>query len=202
MQKLEAELEKVNWNETLINNQTNDCCNVFTSQIQRIVDKFFKFCKKTRTHTQVQLPWVSDSIRQLMKKRDHSLKIFLKSKNNTDSLIFKSLRNQVLNEMRRARANYYISVLSDAKGNGKKNWKQLHCLLNPNAGVDFKYELKMSGKAISEPEQLATIFNDFFISSVEELASHFTPIETAMSVKNDPDLFEMREVDAAIVLKS
>lgn len=112
-----------------------------------------------------------------MKKRDYSLKIYLKSKNNTDLFLFKSLRNQVLNEIRRARANYYIKVLSDAKGNGKNIWKQLHCLLNPNAGLDFKYELKRSGKTISEPEQLATIFNDFFISSVE-LVSHFKPIET------------------------
>lgn len=48
-----------------------------------------------------------------MKKRDVSLKKFLKSKLSSDHLIFISLRNKVTQQLRKARANFYLDIIDD-----------------------------------------------------------------------------------------
>lgn len=132
-----------------------------------------KVSSAKKSTKKLQLPWISDHIRRLMKQRDHALKTCLKSKNNTDMLTFKSLGNLVVKEMCKSRSEYYINVLSEAKGNEKAIWKQLNCLINPNASSDFKYEINLTGETISDPNKVALVFNDYFITFVKELASQF-----------------------------
>jgi len=57
------------------------------------------------------------------------LEKFLKTKLNTDHLIFKSLRNKVTQQLRKARANFFLNVINEAKGNPKKLWKSIDKLL-------------------------------------------------------------------------
>lgn len=80
-----------------------------------------------------------------MKKRDASLKKFLKSKLSTDHLIFKSLRNKVTQRLRKARANFYLDIICDAKGNCKKLWKSIDKLLGKEKSTNKSVKLKVNG---------------------------------------------------------
>ena len=60
-----------------------------------------------------------------MKKRDAALKKFLKSRFSTDHLIFKSLRNRVTQQLRKARATFCLDLIRDAKGNSTKLWNSI-----------------------------------------------------------------------------
>ncbi len=42
-----------------------------------------------------------------------------------------------------SKSNYYIQVLSEAKGNGKIIWKQLNSLLNPKGNTTQNMNLKL-----------------------------------------------------------
>jgi len=88
-------------------------------------------------------------------------------------MLFKGFRNQVVKELRNLKANYYMKILTEAKGNCKAIWKQINSLIKPNANINNSYELKCEGKNISDPVQVANVFNQFFIKSVEDLASNF-----------------------------
>ncbi len=81
--------------------------------ISRIVDKFIKRQKKS--HRKIQLPWINDTIRQLMKQRDHALKIFLKTRHEIDLQLFKGLINRETKELRILKSNYYILILNKNK---------------------------------------------------------------------------------------
>lgn len=54
-----------------------------------------------------------------MKKCDFALKVALKSKLITDTQIFTNLRNKVVNELRKAKAKFFMDIIKDGKGNSK-----------------------------------------------------------------------------------
>lgn len=64
--KFENELANTNWDEVSQHSQVNECCDIFTSTMSNILNKSLKQCK--RPQRKVQLPWVSDAVRQLIKK--------------------------------------------------------------------------------------------------------------------------------------
>lgn len=64
-------------------------------------------------------PWLSSDIHKLMRERDSALKAALKSKLVTDRLKFVGIRNKVTKEIRKAKANFFLNVIDQAKGNSK-----------------------------------------------------------------------------------
>lgn len=68
----------------------------------------------------------------MLKERDQALKIALKSKRTTDRLKFTSLRNKVTREIRKAKANYFLEIIVNAKGNSKIIWQQIKKLIGQN----------------------------------------------------------------------
>ncbi len=114
-----------------------------------------------------------------MKRRDHALKMFIKTRRDIDLKLFKRFRNQVVKELRMSKSNYNIQALSEDKGNSKIICKQLNSLLNPKSNItQNKYELKMGEKIITDSAQVADEFNKFVIQSVNNLTS-------SLSSRND-----------------
>ena len=52
-----------------------------------------------------------------MKKRDFILIIALKSKSINDGRVFKNLCDKVVNELRKAKANFFMTILKEGKLN-------------------------------------------------------------------------------------
>ncbi len=63
-----------------------------------------------------------------MKTRDAALKKAMKSRRDTDILIFKGLRNKVIRELRQAKSCFYLQIMDDAKGNNKLIWLNINNL--------------------------------------------------------------------------
>ncbi len=124
--------------------------------ISRILDKFIK-CRKI-SHRKIQLPWINDTIRQLMKQRDHALKTFLKTRHEIDLQLFKGLRNRVTKEFRILKSNYYIHILTEAKGNGNIIWKQINSLIKPKSKAQDKYVLKVGDEIVHDSKRIANIY--------------------------------------------
>lgn len=104
-----------------------------------------------------------------MKKRDTSLKKFLKSKLSTDHPIFKGLRNKVTQQLRKARANFFHDIISDTKGNCKKLWKSIDKLLGKEKPTNRSVTPKANGCIQNDDHIVGKCFNDCFINSVQEL---------------------------------
>jgi len=76
------------------------------------------------------VPWINNELRILMKKRDLALKTSLRSKLNTDFLIYKGLRNKVVSELRKTKVTYYTNLIDSSKGINNSLWKHLNNLTN------------------------------------------------------------------------
>ncbi|KAF0038056.1 hypothetical protein F2P81_010930 [Scophthalmus maximus] len=204
--EFEIELKGVNWDELQQYDQVNDCCNKLMSTFGSIVDKYIK--KRKKSQRKFQLPWMNDNIRKLMKRRDHALKTFIKTRRDIDLELFKGLRNKVIKELIMSKSNDYIQALSEAKGNGKIIWKQLNSLLNPKGNAtQNKYELKMGENIITDSAQVAEKFNNFFIQYVNNFASSFPSrndigLTTIDLLEDQDNSFQLREVCQTAVLKA
>ena len=109
-----------------------------------------------------------------MKDKDLALKRLLMSNRVNDKRIFVTLRNKSTKEMRKAKANFFISIINEAKGNTKLIWTQIQKLMgSDNLRRSRQLELKDNGNLLQDPADLAKVFNEYFIDSVAEITQCF-----------------------------
>ena len=170
-------LNNINWDNYLTHNHVSDNCNVFMTVIQDTVSAFTRKIK-AKPSKKNHLPWLNETICTLLKKRDHALKISLKTKRVNDRQTFTSLRNKVVKEIRFAKANFFINIISTARGNAKEIWTNIKKLTGNSIVHREIRELQLEEKVIHDPRDIATTLNDYFIDSVKELTqSNFPQIE-------------------------
>lgn len=168
----ESEINGLDWEDVLSTEDLDHGCDLFAVKLKSIREKFTVQSKR-KWKKRATLPWFSDTLWQLMKQRDLALKKATKSKRDTDILIYKGLRNKVVNEIRLAKSRFYIQVLNEAKGNSKEIWKNINNLIGQEGHQVEDIQLKSQGELIEDNGSIANIFNTYFIESVYELGNHF-----------------------------
>ena len=120
------------------------------------------------------LPWITPTIKEMMKKRDYHHKKAIKTDKELHWISYKRLRNAVSMKLRKEKASYYSNQLCEKhslctgyeKQDSRKLWKTLNKLI-PN-----KKQYKTANAPASE-NLTATSFNEFFTSVVEKLCGHY-----------------------------
>lgn len=108
------------------------------------------------------LPWLNTFILNLMKEGDLSLKLSLKSGRNRHQFI--SLRNRVVKEMRKSKADLFTTALNGVGGNSKTTWNYIIYKL---------MQIQLNGKILTESLVIADAVN-YIIESVSEISDKFT----------------------------
>lgn len=145
------------------NNDVHSCCKEVMNIVDGVISKFLKKQKHLKKRI---LPWFNEELKQLMKERDLALKKSVKTKLSNDINIFKSLRNRVTKNIRKAKAEYYITTIIEAKGSPLIMWKQINNIVKPSGKSKIIHELRNGDKQIRDSQQIALEFNTFFVSSV------------------------------------
>lgn len=152
------------------------------------------------------LPWFNEELKQLMKERDLALKKSVKTKLSNDINIFKSLRNRVTKNIRKAKAEYCITTIIEAKGSPLIMWKQINNIVKPSGKSKIIHELRNGDKQIRDSQQIALEFNTFFVSSVEELVQQVNVEQQLKFTKhqslNQYSLFSLLRTNEAKVLEA
>ncbi len=83
---------------------------------------------------------------------------------------FYKLRNRVINEIRKAKANIYVSILEKGKGNTNLMWENLRNLTvnyakNPVRNIKLEFE----GKRISDHAMIAITCINYFVDVISVL---------------------------------
>ena len=199
---LENAINQIDWSDLLTNRDTEVSCSTFFSTLNEIRANFTR--KVKQKHGQkTTLPWLNDTLWQQMKDRDSALKRALKSGHSSDRLIFTTLRNKVLRNLRKAKADFFIRIINEAQGNGKLIWGNLNKLTGRNKEQRTTLpELKINGILTQDNDLIASTFNDFFIKSVRELAQGILT-ETVPSIPIDETkpIFKIKEISESEVIK-
>lgn len=138
------ELKQVKWNDVVKNKSCEQACNDLISTLQNILNKYRKN-KKRKPNQKRTLPWFTAEILSLMIKRDASLKKYNKTGQLTQHLIYmyKGLRNHVTATIRKAKANFFLTLIKEAKGNSKLLWRNIDKLLGKHKNKN-ELQLKMN----------------------------------------------------------
>lgn len=174
MDNFQKAVQQTNWTDIFTGNNIEEVSRMFSTKLQNLVKEFTRKVKgKKKVNA---LPWLNTEIFNLMKERDSVLKRSLKTKLNSDRHRFTSLRNQVIKEIRKAKANFFMTIINEGKGNTKLIWEQIKNVMGISHKIRNQLELNLNGKLIQDPAQIAVAFNEYFINSVNEIAQNFSLI--------------------------
>lgn len=195
-QNFQDSIKEVNWDELLAGKNLDvDCSNV-AKEIQQIIIQFTRIIKlKARKNG---LPWLNKFILKLMKERDHSLKLSIKLGHNRHQFIL--LRNRVVKEIRKAKANFFITALNSARGNSKITWNYIKKLLGDSQRNKTKLmQIQLNGNILTEPQAMADAFNNYFIESVSEISDKFIKQRREHSALSTTQSFTITNITETIV---
>lgn len=107
-----------------------------------------------------------------MRTRDSALKKSHKTGLTTDGLIYKGLRNKVTQQLRQAKAMFFLNIIKQAKGNSKQLWQTIDKLTGKMQTKSGIIELKIDDENHKDGLTVSNYFNNSFIDSVNEMIQH------------------------------
>ena len=137
-------------------------------------------------------PWVTPYIQNLIKHRDKLLRKLQKSHSAVTENLYKKFRNRVVNENRKSKIQYYDSYFQQNKANMKNLWTGIKEIINTKSKSSLQNisQLIVGGKICKDPQQMANIFNNFFVDVPNQVCS-----EIPRTKKSPLDYLKQRTTD-------
>lgn len=127
-QNLGATLKEVVWDKVFSNKNIENYSDEFVIAVNETMTPFIKKINKKRRKGN-NLPWITGECWKLMKERDQLLKKSLKSGLTTDRQKYNSIINKVMQTIKRAKVDFFMNTIEEAKGNGKMIWQNINKLI-------------------------------------------------------------------------
>ena len=159
----------------------NEAWLIFKTIFTGILDEIAPF-KEVRIKGRTE-PWMNSDILDLIRKRDKALGDSHKNKENQNLREqFKSLRNKVQREVKKAKSNYFKNKIEDNKKNPKEIWRQFKTLGYSNKHKDnSKISLNIDNEICSEPVKVAQHMNNYFLNIAQDLVKKLPIISSIYS---------------------
>ena len=119
------------------------------------------------------LPVATSDSQNLIKHRDKLLRKLRKSHSVVTENLYKKFRNRVVNGKRKSKIQYYDSSFQQNKANMKNLWTGIKEIINTKSKSSLQNtsQLFVGGKIYNDPQQMANIFNDFFVDVPNQVCS-------------------------------
>lgn len=121
-------------------------------------------------------PWLTDTIKRKMDKRDQLYQKSRKSRSRNDKRDFIKMRNNVNNVVRKAKANYHHNLMKENENNPDNFWSTIKKLYPSKTKKHISASFKTQNGSTSEPEQISNGFNQFFSSIIKTLKCLSMPL--------------------------
>ena len=120
-------------------------------------------------------PFINNDLLIQMRDRDYFYKKAKKTKRSDDWNIAKFLRNQTNKNIRKAKARFIITELTNSKGNASKFWRTIKQVFQSKSPKKFPHiKLKVANKEI-DPREVASHINLYFVNVGNIQVNHPSP---------------------------
>jgi len=153
-----------NWNEIFDEQDFESLCTNFVEKLKNIFDEFVP-------HKEIVIrpndrPWMNGLIRKLMRERNRKHKIAKRKNRPLDWQQFRTIRNRVISEIRKAKRNYDEKL--DHKINNECNtkcwWRLVKQYFKKGNNKSSKFPpLEINGEIIDDETSIANALNDYFV---------------------------------------
>ena len=150
------------------------------------------------------VPYITEEIRLLMKKRNTLKVLASKSGNANDFNQYKTLRNLVVTKLKKAKSNYYRGKFEDNSTSPKEIWKTAYSILGSSKS-SFPSQIVINNKLISKPFDMASGMNQYFLNKIKKLKEDnqeeldFTKstekLDSFLAGKHVPEKFSLTEIN-------
>ena len=177
-----SSVQNINWNNIInINeNDTNFSFNSFFCHFQKLLDKYIPLKKVSNKEFKRSFkPWITIGILTSLRKRSELHRRYIRAKDyqRKQSLEsqFKYYRNMLVTLIRRSKQNHFSKYFHDNVNNLRKTWKGIKNIIQLKHNSDASPSCLLNkGLTITNPVEIATIFNSYFSSIRKTLQSKIT----------------------------
>ena len=169
-EKFIAELLKQHWEYIyFFAENPNSMWEIWKKLFLEVLDKHAPLQhKKTKSK---KLPWITSDIKKLINTRDKLKRKAILTGLESDWLNYKTTRNIVNIDLRNAKKDYYSTKFAGQKFNPKSAWKTINNLLGRQNNQTVINELILNKNNLTNPQDIAEGFNDYFSNIGPDLAS-------------------------------
>ena len=178
-------ISEYNW-DSVRNDDVNEYANCFSKTLLSLAEQ----CIPTK-HVTIRprdLPWINNTIRRLIRKRNRLYKKYKKDRTILNYDKFKQARNEVTSNLRKAKKDYTDSLANKLKTSSLSSrdyWKTLKSFIKPSNSVTIP-PLLHENTYVADSDEKANLLNSYFVEQTvldEHLANLPEPDDT-----NDPTL--------------
>ena len=114
-------------------------------------------------------PWINSQIKENIKKRQNNYLLF--RRNLMSKREYNAFRNQVNDQIRTSKRNYFHSLFSNIRGDVKRTWSTINSILRGSSKRN-KFEIKsivFNNVMYNNEQSISQVFNQYFTSIAEKI---------------------------------
>ena len=196
-------------------NDVNYSLSKFFHKTNELLDKYVPNKKVShREFKRKYKPWITDEVLTKIKNKNKTFKQFVKCKDvNQKNIIhesYKRIKNEITFLIRNNKKKYYDDYFTKHKRDLKKTWQGIKDIINiKNKNIDQPTCIIHDNINITDPEQIANNFNEFYTSIADNILNkrkyegnrHFNDFLQIPSF-NTMFLYECDEVEIQSLIRS
>ena len=194
-EKLNYDLENVDWNNILSSDNVNDNWKLFVEKLTNVVDENVT---SKRVKTGSKPAWKNHFITKLQRKKARLYKRWKQTECVEDFHTYKDVEKELKKATKKAKRKLEVKVSRESGNEGKRKFNQyVKSKLSKNSGVGPL--LDKDKNLIADPQGMANILNEFF-SSVFTVDDNTNPVPEQQNFDTDINDFEVTLKDIEIAI--
>ena len=169
-QEFKTKLENTDWEFDKESGDPNASYDVFIEKFTGLFDSCFPFkIVRGKALNSFKKPWLTKALLKSINKKNKLYKQYLRNRrSDAQFLKYKKYKNKLTYLLRIAKKRYYETQIDKNKDNIKLTWK-------PKRSHQSYPKLHDNGQDITNPEEIANKFYEYFTSIGPNLASKIPP---------------------------
>ena len=152
------ELASIDWKRYLDGNNVENIWQKIKEELAKCVEKYVpKKSFKRRKHAR----WMKKKILKLIKSREKQWQKCKERPSHENQIIYKKKRNEVCNEIRKAKANFELKMSENIKVDPKSFYAYARSKSKGRMDIG---PLKWKEKMVESPLDMAKVFNEYFVT--------------------------------------
>ena len=156
-------LQQIDWNNILSSNDTQFAFSEFHQIYKDIYERSFPVIKVKFQYNN-RKPWLSDSLRQSIKKKNKLYRKQVVTPTLTNELNYKIYKRNLTKLLNTAEKLHIQNLLEKNKSNLGKTWKIIKGIVNKGQTKHAQQSFLHNGEVITDKKLIAENFNNFFIN--------------------------------------
>ena len=159
-------VQQLNWLDVYLCEDVDEAVHLLSNNLKNVLDQLAPM-RTIQVRTKYN-PFITKDTLEMMKNRDHLLKIASETKSQTDWKNYKLLRNKVNNRLKYEENKGRRDAMEECGDNSAKVWKKVKCILNWNSSGSPS-QLFYKGAIRTKSQDIADCQNEYFIDKVAKI---------------------------------